>query len=120
MNDSIRAALENVALGLEGGHYRHVPIDDATDFVGDVAARRETGDGARLFSMAMWATPGRCGTVCCIGGWLEVEIGRRLTRLEEIDVYPLTYGSISGIETPAEAAAAIRRFLAGSREPWHA
>lgn len=62
-------ALLSVATDLETGKLKHV----------DIAEARHAGTHGNAFNMVEWhyqSRPGTsCGTVCCIGGWVDLKLG---------------------------------------------
>lgn len=106
-----RNGLVKVRDGLANGEYRHVKFD---------SLGTAKDNGQPLFHMNHWrATHYDCGTVGCIGGWLETITK---TNIEEGEsdfkdlFYPYDLGNWDKI-TPAKAAKAIDNFLNG-KQPW--
>jgi hypothetical protein len=118
MTPELIDALARIREGMRAGDYERVP--EISLLVGGltprVDKRERAASGKRLFNMGLWAGRAECGTVCCIGGWLETEMGRRLTESEERTCDALFYpGWGMNHISPEQAADAIQRFLNGGR-----
>jgi hypothetical protein len=120
----LQPALEHLRQNLTAGQYVHVPAVSALsasryDDIGTNAKDRH--DGKRNFNMTDWAVHynHECETICCLGGWLECDLGRGLTGKEKDElfelVFPETEIAYDDI-TPAECVVAITAFLAGAQE----
>jgi len=81
------------------------------------------------FNMVEWMTDiPHCGTVCCIGGAIEMVMGYSMSGWDEDQMYPLFFvGSDGGRRaikhsltsiTVAQAAAALRNFLTDGQPHW--
>ena len=119
MSQELLDALRRVRDGMLAGKYVHIrpeyPVKQMVTILVD--RPKEQIASKRLFNMCWWVADTDCGTCGCIGGWVEVELGRVLTEEEDRTAYALFYSNISMDVTTRSAALAINKFLNG-KEPW--
>jgi len=89
----------------------------------------ETKDGAkRLFNMNVWRSDSGCGTICCIGGWVEAITGTSFGEFQGYKAqndpklrslfYPPLHPAYWGQITVKQAAAAINNYLEEGDPYW--
>lgn len=110
-------ALLEIEHGLRVGRYEHVALEEE--------GLSQGFERHYKFNMMEWAVPTVCGTVRCIGGDLEASLRRNLTSEEYVFCrglfFPqdLTEGPRAWLKiTPAQAAEAIRNFIATGEPRW--
>jgi hypothetical protein len=100
---------------LRAGKFKHVK--DTNDIeIGKVSIQTRLANIIRYFNMSNWAgkKENNCGTVCCIGGWVEAKIGKPLrpsllgNANDLFHPYEIDYWDNI---TPKQAARAIDRYL---------
>jgi hypothetical protein len=121
--DRLRDAFIKTLALLESGKMRHVSTDGLKHAWIPPDARKFSSE----FNMNNWSYPHDCGTVCCIGGTVEL-IGRfvigTVHPLYESDpaLHELFYPRTTAIDyefiTPAQAGAALRSYLATGNPSW--
>jgi hypothetical protein len=121
------AALLWVRGELQGGGMVHVSRDD---IYGPEKSYPPEG-ASRMFNMLWWHSPLSCGTVCCIGGWMDSYLGsppgsggRSGSRKYSEVLHNLFYPPFDSQEyrydeiTADMAARAITAFLCTGRVSW--
>lgn len=103
-------ALMKVAEGLQSGRLKHHKRGDAVK--------------GEMFDMATWQYQGNCGSVCCIGGWVDTYLGRPQNIQAGSGICDLFYPKIiGGIHewsriTPEQAARAITNWARTGDPNW--
>ena len=119
-----REALIRVRDGLCSGEFIHIDIET----IPRLSQQKVYG---KLFNMRNWNSVSSCGTVCCIGGWVEQLTGLKfdgestnqkadnITELHNL-FFPYEIGSGSAWKkiTPKQAAAAITNYLEEGKPYW--
>jgi hypothetical protein len=107
-------ALKKVRDGLREGLYRHLSAEDVYE---------KKDNGKPVFNMSNWATSQTCGTVGCIGGWMEAQLkAPRYSWDWPETLHPLFHPLVEGNEweriTPKKAARAIDNFIETGDPQW--
>ncbi len=117
-----RDALTKIMRGLRSGQYVHVKVGECDSNYQAVAAKNLKGKQG--FSIGVWEEQAKCGTVGCIGGWLDVEMKKRRPEktanvLGSSGLFvPAGFSTTPDVFTPKRCAAAIENFLKDGEPRW--
>lgn len=122
LSEEVLNALSHIRDGLRAGLY-HKPEPEELKPL-NIRLKEINYHAPRFFSMVWWSISYQRSACCCIGGWLEVELGRKLFFEEAEKLSSLCYpdgekvGRYAKI-SQARAADAIDRFLIRpDLDPW--
>ena len=107
---------------LRDGKLKYLPMSKINGGTNGIKSRLKSV--FRYFNMEMWATKKEkhCGSVCCIGGWVEAKLQRPLRASLLFDARTLFHPHDTGTDwdkiTPKRAARAIENYLKNGTPRW--
>lgn len=120
LDEEVHAALQKVLVLFETGIIFHVP-----DHLNVINPDGDDVGWRGGFNMSEWATDSHgCGTVCCIGGMVEIVGGFKPHTMQyaKVGLRNLFFPPIDGGGwdkiTPAQAGRAIRNYLTTGDSNW--